>query len=111
MTNEKVALTTKRSAGPISPRSSAGELVAAARVHAALDAMEKAQWLLDDAAQALSPVQGYAKSWQRTVQTYETVKNLWRAVDAWRTQLGPTTVHVEPDAAEVARWLRREEEQ
>lgn len=87
------------------PRESLREQVAAARVTAALDAIEEARCLLAEAAEALSSVERYTNGWQRTVQMSHDVQGLFRALAAWRAHIVESRLNHEPDAAEIARWL------
>jgi hypothetical protein len=87
------------------PTQSLREQVAAARVTAALDAIEEARCLLVQAAEALSPVERYTNGWQRTVQMSYEVQGLWGALAAWRAHIAVSRLNNEPNAAEIARWL------
>lgn len=81
------------------------EQVAAARVTAALDAIEEARCLLAEAAEALSSVERYTNGWQRTVQMSHEVQGLRGALAAWRAHITVSRLNHEPNAAEIARWL------
>lgn len=78
----------------------------AARVHAALSNIERAQEQLDDAAQALSAMRGFAKECSRLLANYDDVGRLWHAVDARLRVLGADVMlgHDPPTAHEVRRW-------
>lgn len=61
----------------------------------ALDKIQSAQHLLEDAAQDLSPVDGAADEWQQVMAAYDTVKATWYAVERRQSAL----------AAEIAALL------
>jgi hypothetical protein len=83
--------------------------IANARVTDALESIERAQRQLDDAAQALSAVSGFAREYTRVCARSEGVRRLWHAVDSRRRLLGEKTSldHEIPTPSEVRRWGQR----
>jgi hypothetical protein len=59
------------------------------RVRDALDKLQAAQYLIDDAAQALCPVNGFAREWSASGKVHDAVKRYWHRVEARRQQLTP----------------------
>lgn len=54
-----------------------------ARVYRALELLQEAQWLLDDAGQALCSVDGAADVWCGTTALYFDIKRQWHRVQQW----------------------------
>jgi hypothetical protein len=57
------------------------------RIQQALELIETAQSLMLEAAQTLSPVDGFANQWSATVGMYEKVKQHWHKVNHRRIDL------------------------
>ena len=54
------------------------------RVERALDLIQQAQWLIDDAGQSLCPVEADAGDvWSETTQLYFEIKRHWHRVNHW----------------------------
>jgi hypothetical protein len=55
-----------------------------AKVRRALDLLQEAQSIVEDACQELCPIPGFSDTWGRTCKLYDAVKAHWHLVEARR---------------------------